>query len=211
MLVAAKGGNLPLGRNGEDGWKIDVRCRSIANRLGGSMATNPFELYVIIAPIAVAFAGFGSLASGLGQHRGGAHTRVDAMRLGSMLSASLSATLLALLPATFAAFLVNEQLAVRASALIAVISIISLTPIHISRGRKIRALPGFSIGAFVANSVCAIIALSAFALCLLAIPPTKIEALYLLGLVALLGSSVVMFSRVTASMLRALNEGEDAH
>ena len=173
--------------------------------------TNPTELYVMISPIAAAFAGFGSLASGLGQHRGGAHTKVDAMRLGSMLSACLSATMLALLPATFGALLLNEQLAVRASALIAVISIISLAPIHIRRGRKIRSLPGSSISAFVANSVCALIALSAFTLCLLNIPANRIEALYMLGLVALLGSTVVMFSRVIDSMLRAYNVGEDAN
>lgn len=174
------------------------------------MATNPSELYLTIAPIAVAFAGFGSLASGLGQRRGGAHTRVDAMRLSSMLSASLSAVLLALLPATFAALFLNEHLATRASALVAVISIIILVPIHVRRGLKIRNLPGFSIGANVANTGCALTSLSAFSLCSLAIPSTRIEGLYLLGLVGLLGSSVVMFSRVTASMLRALNEGDGA-
>ena len=173
------------------------------------MATNPSELFVMISPIAAAFAGFGSLASGLGQHRGGSHTRVDAMRLGSMLSASLSATLLALLPAAFTALFPNEELAVRASALVAVIWIVGVAPIHVSRSLKIRNLSGHSTAAFVANSVCALIALAAFTLCLLAIPPARIEALYLLGLVGLLGSSVVMFSRVIASLLRAYDERAD--
>lgn len=175
------------------------------------MSTNPSELYVFISPIAAAFAGFGSLASGLRQHRGGAHTRVDAMRLGSMLSASLSATLLALLPATFAALLSNEQLAIRASALIAVVSIVGVAPVHIIRSLKIRKLPGHSKWAFGANTVCALIALGAFVLCLLGIPPNKIEALYLLGLVGLLGSSVVMFSRVIDSMLRAYDRSADTN
>ena len=173
------------------------------------MATNPFELYVLVSPIAAAFAGFGSLASGLGQRLGGDHARVDAMRLGSMLSASLSATLLALLPATFAGFLAEEQLAVRASAFIAVIAILAFAPISVKRALNIRGLPGFSKAGVVANTGCTFVALAAFALCLLGRPTGRAEALYLLGLVGLLGSSVVMFSRVIASMLRPINDGRD--
>ena len=170
------------------------------------MATDPFELYVMIAPVAAAFAGFGSLATGLGQRRGGDHAGVDSMRLGSMLSASLCATLLALLPATLGGLLLDDRLAVRASALIAVIAIIGLAPISVGRARRIRGLPGFSIAGLVANTACTMLALSAFTLCVLDIPAGRIEALYLLGLVGLLGSSVVMFSRVIVSMLRPHNE-----
>ena len=173
------------------------------------MSTNPSDLYVIIAPITAAFAGFGSLASGLGQRQGGDHARVDAMRLGSMLSASLSATLLALLPATLSGLFLDDRLAIRTSALISAIAIIALAPVSVARARKIRGLPGFSVGGAVANTACTLLALSAFALCLLAIPADRIEALYLLGLMALLGSSVVMFSRVIASMLRPHNERQD--
>src|SRR4051812_11711824 len=173
------------------------------------MATNPFELYIMIAPIAAAFAGFGSLATGLGQRRGGDHAGVDAMRLSSMLSASLSATLLALLPATLGGLFLDDRLAVRASALISIMAIIGFAPVSVARARKIRGLPGFSIGGAVANTACTLLALSAFALCLLAIPANRVEALYLLGLIGLLGSSVVMFSRVIASMLRPHNERQD--
>ncbi|MEA3062976.1 MAG: hypothetical protein QOJ94_2757 [Sphingomonadales bacterium] len=172
------------------------------------MATNPFELYLVIAPIAAAFAGFGSLASGLGQRRGGDHARVDAMRLGSMLTASLSATLLALLPATLAGLFLDDRLAVRTSALISVVAIVGFALVSVARARKIRGLSGFSIGGAVANTACTLLALSAFALSLLDIPAGRVEALYLLGLIGLLGSSVVMFSRVIASMLRPHNEGQ---
>ena len=174
------------------------------------MATNPFELYVVIGPVAAAFAGFGSLASGLGQRRGGDHARVDAMRLGSMLSASLAATLLAFLPVTLAGLLLDDHLAIRLSALVAMVSIVALAPTSIGRANKIRDLAGFSIGGAIANIACTLLALAAFGLCLFAIPESRIEALYLLGLVALLGSSVVMFSRVIASMLRPHNEGPRA-
>lgn len=170
------------------------------------MATDPFELYVLISPIAAAFAGFGSLASGLGQRLGGDHARVDAMRLGSMLFASLSATLLALMPAMLAGFLSDDPLAVRVSAFIAVVAILGLAPISVKRALTIRGLPGFSKTGVVANTTCTLIALGAFALCMLNRPIGRGEALYLLGLVSLLGSSVVMFSRVIASMLRPIND-----
>jgi hypothetical protein len=174
------------------------------------MATNPFELYLVISPIAAAFAGFGSLASGLGERRGADDARVDSMRLALMLTASLSATLLGLLPATLNALLLDEQLAVRASAIVALIVILTYAPISVRRASKLRHAPGFSKGGTLANAACSAVAFVAFALCALATPADRIGALYLLGLMGLLGSSVIMFSRVIASMLRPHNENGGA-
>lgn len=174
------------------------------------MATNPFELYVVISPIAAAFAGFGSLASGLGQNRGGDDARIDAMRLALMLSTSLTATLLGLLPVTLSALSLNDRFAVRASAVVALIVMGCYAPISLKRARKLRHAPGFSKGATAGSSACSLTAFIAFVLCVLAMPADRIAALYLLGLVGLLGSSVIMFSRVIASMLRPLNQNEGA-
>jgi hypothetical protein len=174
------------------------------------MATNPFELYIVISPIAAAFAGFGSLASGLGQRRGADDARVDAMRLALMLTASLSATLLGLLPATLNALSLDDQLAVRASAIVALIVMLSYAPISVKRASKLRHAPGFSKGGTLANAVCSLMAFIAFVLCALAMPVDRVAALYLLGLMGLLGSSVIMFSRVIASMLRPHSEKEGA-
>jgi hypothetical protein len=173
------------------------------------MATDPFGLYVVIAPIAAVFAGFGSLASGLGQRAAGADARVDATRLTLMLFASLSATLLGLLPATLASLFGDDQLAVRVSALVAVIAMVSYAASGVRRARKLRHASGFSKSGVLANLACSLIALAAFSLCSLGIPAGRIAGLYLLGLVGLLGSSVVMFSRVIASMLRAHDEAGD--
>jgi hypothetical protein len=166
------------------------------------LATNPFEIYVVIAPIAAVFAGFGSLASGLGQRRGGDDTRVDATRLTLMLFASLSATLLGLLPSTLAALFLNDQFAVRASALVGLISILGYVARGLGRARKLRHAPGFSRAGVLANFGCSLVAFAAFSLCSLGIPADRVAALYLLGLMGLLGSSIVMFSHVIASMLR---------
>src|SRR5690349_9500217 len=69
----------------------------------GAVTSNPSDLYPVVAQIAATFAGFGSLASGLGQRQGGADPRMDAYRLSLMLFASLSATMLGLLPAMLGA------------------------------------------------------------------------------------------------------------
>src|SRR3954467_15137608 len=129
------------------------------------MASNPSELYVVIAQMAVAFAGFGSLASRLGQRQGGDDAKIDAMRLAMMLYASLSAALLGLLPATLAGFALDERFAVRAAAVVALIAMLTYAPISIGRARKLRQVHGFSKGGTFANSVCSLIAFAAFLLC----------------------------------------------
>ncbi len=170
------------------------------------MATNPSELYIVIAQMSVAFAGFGSLAGRLGQRQGGDDAKVDAMRLGLMLSASLSTTLLGLLPATFSSFVSDERLALRMSAVVGIIAMLSYAPISLRRAAKIRHVQGFSKGGTLASSCSSLVAFIAFALCSLDMPVGRTAPLYLLGLMGLLGSSVVMFSRVIASMLRPHSE-----
>ena len=171
------------------------------------MVTNPSDLYIVIAQMSVAFAGFGSLASRLGQRPGGDDAKVDATRLGLMLSASLSATLLGLLPATFSSFASDEQIGVRMSAAVGVVAMLSYAPISIRRARQIRHVDGFSKGGTLASSVCSLLSFTAFSLCAFGTPVGRTAALYLLALMGLLGSSVVMFSRLIASILRPHNEG----
>src|SRR6266550_3983494 len=108
------------------------------------MATDAAGLYIVIAPIAAAFAGFGSLAGSVGQRRGGDDAKVDAFRLATMLFSSLSATLLGLLPATLESLLLADRSAVRISALVALIGIVAYVPIGVSRAHKIRHMTGFS-------------------------------------------------------------------
>ena len=170
------------------------------------MASNSFDLYVVIASIAAVFAGFGSLASGLGRRRAGDDARVDATRLILMLFASLSATLLGLLPATLAGLLLDDQLAVRASALVALIAILGYAATGLSRALKLRQIRGFSKAGVLSNLASALIALGAFLLCVLGVPEDRIPAVYLLGLLGLLGSSTIMFSRLIISMLRPHDE-----
>jgi hypothetical protein len=174
------------------------------------MATDPFELYPVIAQIAGAFAGFGSLASGLGQRRGGDDAKMDAYRLEHMLEASLSATLLGLLPATFSGLVADESWGVRASAFVALVAILVYAPRSMVHARKIRHVAGFSIKATIVNIVCMWGAFIAFALCLLGVSAGRSANLYLLGLMGMLGSTVMLFSRVIVSMLQPHHNAEDS-
>ena len=169
------------------------------------MARDAAELYLVIAPIAAAFAGFGSLAGGLGQRHGGDDARVDAFRLSTMLFSSLSAIFLGLLPAILGSLIADERLAVRLSALVALVAIVAYVPIGAWRVRKLRHVTGFSRSGGLANSACLLTAFVAFAACASGVRGDRLAGLYLLGLFALLGSSAVMFWRVIGSMLRRLH------
>jgi hypothetical protein len=166
------------------------------------MATNPADLFIVIAQMSVAFAGFGSLASRLGQPSGGDNARVDATRLNLMLFSSLSAALLGLLPSTVSGLISNDQLAVRGCALAALVAIGVYAATGIRRALNLRRTPGFSTAGVLSNLACTLIAFVAFAGSVLDFPEGRATALYLLGLVGLLASSIIMFSRVIVSMLR---------
>jgi len=165
------------------------------------MSTDPFQLYLVIAQIAATFAGFGSLASGLGQ----AHAddaRVDASRLALMLFASLSATLLGLLPGTLGGIGLGATQAVQVSAAAAVVAMIAYAPFAARRSSRIWHVGGYTMAATAANGVCVVISLAAFGLCAAGAARGQVAGLYLVGLLGLLASSVLTFSRVIASMLR---------
>ena len=174
------------------------------------MAADPLDIYPVIAQIAGAFAGFGSLASGLGQRRGGDDARMDAYRLEHMLEASLWATMLGLLPATFSALSMDDTWGVRASALIGAAAILFHAPRAMMHARRIRHVEGFNLKATIVNVICMWGAFAAFLLCLLEVPHGRSASLYLLGLTGMLGSSVMLFSRVIVSMLEPLHGTESA-
>lgn len=166
------------------------------------MATDPSDLYPVIAQIAATFAGFGSLASGLGRRGGADDARIDASRLALMLFASLSATLLGLLPETLAGIGLAWQSAVRVSAAAAVVALLAYAPFAVRRSSRIWHVGGFTKAATAANGASVAVSLVAFALGAAGVAATRGEGLYLVGLLGLLASSVITFSRVIGSMLR---------
>lgn len=171
--------------------------------------SDPTEYYPVIAQVAATFAGFGSLASGIGKRRGGDDARMDAYRLRSMLSASLSATLLSLLPITFGALFADDVAGLHAAALLAAGAILLFTPASMIHGLKLRHVAGFSRTATLINLACVWGAFAAFAMCLLHEPRGREAAWYLLGLSGLLCSSLTLFARVIVSMLSPFHKAVD--
>jgi hypothetical protein len=172
------------------------------------MSADPVELYPVIAQIAGAFAGFGSLASGLGRRRGGDDARVDASRLSMMLQVSLSATFLGLLPATFFALSFGDPWSLRGAAIAALAIFLANAPSSTRRSIRFRKLPGFSRSTTVLNALCLLAAVAGFVACALGAPGELLAGSYLLGLMGLLSSSIVMFSRVIGSILRPHSEAD---
>ena len=161
--------------------------------------------YAIIAGIAVSFAGFGTVASSLGQHSGGDDARVDAHRLTNMLAASLTLVVAALLPAMLAALGVGPRWQVGIPS-IATLGVMALAaPGLARRNLAIRKSPGYNWPASVANFLSVLVAALAFLACAVRWPGYRPEALFLAGLMGLLLSSVIMFSRVAMSLLRPHN------
>ena len=166
------------------------------------MTIDPSGFYPVIAQIAAAFAGFGSLAGGLGRVDRADDTRIDAFRLATMLFASLSATLLGLLPGTLQGIGLGAATAVRLSAFAAIAAIAVYVPMGLRRVTRIRGVVGFSRLGGAANGLSLALAFGGFVACASGVWSGLTEGLYLLGLFALLCSSVVMFWRVISSMLR---------
>jgi hypothetical protein len=70
-------------------------------------------------------------------------------------------------------------------------------------------VPGYNPGSALLNNICLLVAVVAFALCALGIPKERVEGLYLVGLMAVLGMSANYFSRVITSMLRPHSRAGD--
>jgi len=166
---------------------------------------NPFDTFAVIAQLSVAFAGFGSIASGLGQRGAGADAKLDAHRLTLMLIGSLSATVFALLPATLSLFIARERWVYCGSSLIALTVLICLSREHARRAIAVRRAPGFSGGAAIAVTASAIVGVAALAFCAAGFPGDRLPGLYLLALMALLSASVINFWLVTRSLLQPYN------
>lgn len=163
--------------------------------------------YTDIAAIAVAFAGFGTIAVSLGQRDGGDDAKVDAHRLTNMLTTSLTVVVVALLPALLAALGVDArwQLGLPSIAVLGVIAV--ATPRLGRRNLAIRHVSGYNWPASIANFSSVVVAAGAFLACALGWPGDRQGGVFLLGLMGLLLSSVIMFSRVAMSLLLPHNEG----
>ncbi len=165
-------------------------------------ALSEFDLLLVMAQIAVAFAGFASLASAFGERARPQESRVDAGRLVNMLVVSLCTTMLALAPALPALFRLTGTLVWRSCAVIAIVTLVVFAPGVVTRTKRMRQYAGFNRRSSFVNFGLAGVAATAFVLCALGVPATNPSATYVTGLLALLLICAIVFFRVIASLLR---------
>lgn len=165
-----------------------------------------YSSYAVIAGIAATFAGFGTIAVSLGQLSGGDDAKVDAHRLTNMLVASLMLVVVALLPGLLAALGIAPRWQVGLPSIAALGVITVAAPRLARRNLAIRHAPGYNWPASIANFLSVVVAALAFLACASGWPGYRPPAVFLLGLMGLLLSSVIMFSRVAMSLLLPHNE-----
>jgi hypothetical protein len=165
-------------------------------------AVNVFDLLGILAQLSVAFAGFGSIASGLGQQQARDDTRLDASRLINMLIVCLSTMMLALIPLLLAQMQLPARVVWGLSSVIAAATVLAFTPGVIARTARVSRFAGFNDRAVTVYFLLDLLALGAFVACAMGLPAWSLSAGYVTGLVALQLICAILFFRVTASLLR---------
>ena len=161
------------------------------------------ELLLTVSELTVAFAGFASLASILGQRFSRDDPRVDAGRLLNMLTVSLSLTLLALFP--FLPMLLDwsSRWVWGASGAVGAITVAAISPRVAGRAVDMKQYSGFSPLANTLNFALFIGASIGFLCSALGLPPVNPFMAYFASIIALLLSCAILFFRVIASLLHA--------
>jgi len=98
-----------------------------------------------VAEVAVAFAGFATLAGLIGHDPSRDHPEVDAVRLRNMVSISLSVVALSFVPVVVLGVAPSERVGWIASSVIAMIWTVAGWIRTVGRTRRVRHLPGYSI------------------------------------------------------------------
>jgi hypothetical protein len=163
---------------------------------------NEFDLLLVIAQLAVAFAGFASIASAL---RDGtrSHAMVDAGRLTNMLIVSLCTAMLSLAPTIPRLLGYAEPVVWRSSAIFALLSIVLFAPGIVRRTQRMRPYAGFNPVTNGVNMALAALAATVFLICALNLAGPSPSATYVTGLLLMLLICSLVFFRVISSLLQA--------
>ncbi len=159
------------------------------------------ELLLTVAELAVAFAGFASLASILRRRLAKDDPRVDAGRLLNMLLVSLSLTLLSLVPFVPMLLEWSTRQVWGASGAVGFAAMSVLSWSALRRAAEMRRYPGFNPAANAINHALFIAAVIGFLLSALGFPRVNPAASYFASIALLLCSCAILFFRVIASLV----------
>lgn len=163
---------------------------------------DPFGLLQSLSQVAVAFAGFGSIASALAPQKTSDITRVEAGRLLNMLSATLPTVILGMTPSAIALFDLPARWVWGISAAIALAVFAFGIPRGLVRTFQMMRTKAFNWFSGIANLAMLSATGALFLLCLLGIPSSDPAASYVAGIMLLLTVSAILFFRVAYSILR---------
>lgn len=163
---------------------------------------DPFGLLQSLSQIAVAFAGFGSIASALAPQKTSDITRVEAGRLLNMLSATLPTAILGMTPSALALFDLPARGVWGISAAIALAVFAFSMPRSLGRTFHMMRTKAFNWFSGITNLAMLAATVTLFLLCLLGIPSSDPAASYVAGILLLLTMSAILFFRVAYSILR---------
>jgi len=172
-------------------------------RRSGRCALNTVDSLLTIAEVAVAFAGFSTLASLIGNRASRDDRRVDAMRLANVVTSSLLVVALAFLPVLLLDFIGPDNIVWMVSSLIA--AVCAILAALLGRRRKIQAqsLPGFSARTYYFGIFLGLISIAGFAINATGAPGVYSHKIYQGALLLALAVSGIQFSQVVTSLLES--------
>ena len=156
------------------------------------------DYLLTIAELAVALAGFGSLAALIGRRTGIESAAVDAGRLQAMIEHSLATMILALLPVSLARFELPQTVVWGAPS---VLFAIAATYLQLSPVRRLRRIPEYRPGLAYRLSGPFALALIVGLLSLGLLEIIPLQPAYGFALVVELTVAAVMFLRVASSLM----------
>ena len=165
------------------------------------------EILLTVSELSVAFAGFASLASILGQRFSKDDPRLDAGRLLNMLTVSLALTVLSLVPLLPMLLGWSPRLAWGASGAMGLATMASLCPSILRRVGKMKQYQGFNAPTNLAGFALALFAVVGFASSAFGFPSSNPFSAYFGSIIALLTMCAALFFRVIVSLL----QGEEKH
>jgi hypothetical protein len=156
------------------------------------------DYFLTIAELAVALAGFGSLAALIGRQPGAESAAVDAGRLRAMLERSLAAMILAVLPVSLGRFELPEHLIWGAPA---VLFAVVAPYLHVAPIRRMRRDPSYQPGlGYRLSGWAALVATLGLLLAGL-VGLIRLQPAFGLALVIELSVAASMFLRVASSLM----------
>ncbi len=167
------------------------------------------DIYALLqttAQIAVAFAGFGAIASSMRQ--GAEQSPVDAHQLRTMVESSILVMVFALTPCALSLFALPEAWVWRASSILFLIGLAVTFPGWSGRVRRVSKIAGFPRQFFVVGVSAMVTSIVLFGLCAFGAPLAgNFSATYFAGLFPYLIVEGLLFSRLILALLTPRTAG----